>query len=120
MTDLSHRLMTPTEKRPGNGVSDGSHLLPAHPPDQAQHLWQRGRDQPATNPLRHLKLDKLLGPCCGFLAFFFCLALACSVIRVAQNWASRARVTCMLFGIEAERYSQITYIIWTVTEEHSE
>lgn len=94
MTGLSRRLMVTPKERPGQGVSVRDRLLKGQSPGQAKHFWQGVGNQLMANPLRHLKLCKLLGPGFGSQAFFPCSALAWSIVSVAQNWATSERVMC--------------------------
>src|SRR5690349_6294348 len=76
MTGLSYRLMMTAKERPGQSVRGCDHLLPEKLPDHVKYFWQGVGDQPTTNPLRHLKCCKLLGPDLGSRAFFSCSAFA--------------------------------------------
>jgi hypothetical protein len=94
MIELSDRLMMTTEQRPGERLSMGDELLPEKGPDQMHDFWKRVRDQDTFSPLPILKACRLLWPDWCSRAFFPSSALAASVIKVAQSWATNESVTC--------------------------
>jgi hypothetical protein len=64
MARFRNNLMVTPKEGPGYDVSVGHHLLPDQGPDQMQHFWERIGDQQTANPLRRLKISRLLGRLC--------------------------------------------------------
>ena len=100
MARFGHSLMVTPKEGPGYDMSVDDHLVPDQGPDQMQHFWERIGDQQTANPLRRLKVCRLLGPCLSSQAFCSCSALACSAIKVAQTWATKERVTCRYHPVQ--------------------
>ena len=100
MTHFGYRLMMTTEQRPGERLSMGDDLLPEKGPHQTQYFWERVGDQDALSPLPILKACRLLWPDLRSSTFFPVRALAASVIKVAQSWATNESVTCRYHPVQ--------------------